>query len=120
MKYLFLLYGAEQAAPEDFDDAALMQPWFEYTAGLQQRGAMLGGEALEPTATATTLRMAGEQLTTTDGPFAETKEVLGGFYMVEAANLDEAIELARGVPSLRDGGAVEVRPVAEIPDMLPA
>jgi hypothetical protein len=117
MKYMFLIYGPEMTEAPEPGGPDTMQPWFEYTAGLQQRGAMLAGEALEPTATATTLRMSGDQLTTTDGPFAETKEVLGGYYLVEAANLDEAIEMASGIPSLRFGGSVEVRPVAAIPDM---
>ena len=85
-----------------------------YTQTLIQRGAMKGGEALEPTSTATTVRLKGGQRLVTDGPFAETKEALGGFYMIQAADLDEALELASGCPAATYG-SVEVRPIWEYP-----
>lgn len=112
MKYALLIYGAESTEPPPADQ---MQKWGAYTAGLVARSAMLGGEALLPTATATTLRLQNGNLVTTDGPFAETKEALGGFYLLEAKDLDEAIDLARGIPALPMGGSIELRPVMELP-----
>jgi hypothetical protein len=75
---------------------------------------ILGGEQLAPVDTATTVRVQNGSTLTTDGPFAETKEVLGGFYLFEADDLDTAIELASRVPAARRGGAVEVRPLVEM------
>ena len=74
---------------------------------------MLGGEALQPTATATTVRAEAGQSLIVDGPFAETKEQFGGFFLIEAADLDEAIAWAAKMPNLDAGGSVEVRPVME-------
>ena len=74
---------------------------------------MRSGEALQPTATATTVRVRDGETLTTDGPFAETKEQLGGFYVVEAKDLDEAIEIATRIPDVR-GGSIEVRPIMEM------
>ena len=74
---------------------------------------MLGGEALMPTATATTVRGKGGRTLISDGPFAETKEQLGGYYLIEAADLDEAIAWATKMPHMPDGGTVEVRPIME-------
>lgn len=112
MRYALLIYGAEtnEAPPPDE-----MQKWGAYTAGLAAKNAMLGGEALLPTATATTLRLQNGNIVTTDGPFAETKEALGGFYLLEAKDLDEAIALAKDIPSLPNGGSIELRPVMELP-----
>jgi hypothetical protein len=73
----------------------------------------VGGAQLQPAETATSVRVVGGRTLMTDGPFADTKEVLGGFYLVEAANLDEAVELAARAPAARLGGAVEVRPVVQ-------
>ena len=112
MRYAILIYGTESADPPPESD---MPKWGAYTADLVSKNAMLGGEALQPSMTATTLRLNGEKLVTTDGPFAETKETLGGFYLVEAKDLDEAIDLARGIPSLARGGSVELRPIMELP-----
>ena len=112
MRYAILIYGTESAEPPPDGE---MQKWGAYTAGLAAKGAMLGGEALQPSMTATTLRFNGEKLVTTDGPFAETKETLGGFYLVEAKDVDEAIDLARGIPSLPRGGSIELRPIMELP-----
>ena len=83
-----------------------------YTAMLRDRGAYMGGEELQPTSTATTVRVRDGRALTTDGPFAETKEALGGFYMIEAADLDEAIELAGACPGA-NWGSIEVRPINE-------
>ncbi|MFL5677960.1 MAG: YciI family protein, partial [Chloroflexota bacterium] len=82
----------------------------EFTEHIRSRGAMKGGEALDSVATATTVRVVDGRTITTDGPFAETKETLGGFYLVEAADLDEAIAYAAMIPGARNG-CIEVRPV---------
>ena len=116
MKYALLLYDAEDSGPEfgtpEMD--AEMQQWFDYTEALESAGKHLGGEALNPTATATTVQVRDGKTITSDGPFAETKETLGGFYLIEAANLDEAIEWAAKIPSA-PRGSVEIRPIMEIP-----
>lgn len=83
-----------------------------FAQGAASRGKLLGGDQLDAVSTATTLRRRGEETMITDGPHAETKEFLGGYYIIEAVDLDEAIEIARGVP-LNDGGTVEIRPVVE-------
>ena len=118
MRYLLLLYSAEDAGPQpdspDFGEE--MGKWFAYTAELEAAGAMLGGEALEPKATATCVQVRDGQALTTDGPFAETKEVLGGYYLIEAADLDAARAWAAKVPSAHYG-TVEIRPIMELPDM---
>jgi hypothetical protein len=77
-----------------------------------RRGALLGGEALQPTSTATTIRVRDGQTMTTDGPFAETKEALGGYYLLQCKDLDEAIELAAMIPGASTG-SVEIRPIQE-------
>ena len=74
---------------------------------------VIGGERLQPADTATTVRAGDDELLLTDGPFADTKEIFGGFYLVEAADLDGALELAARIPAIRLGGSVEVRPLAE-------
>jgi hypothetical protein len=116
MKYALLLYDTEGDSAEfgtpEMD--AEMQQWFEFTAELQSAGKHLGGEALNPTDAATTVRVRDGKTITADGPFAETKETLGGFYLIEAANLDEAIEWAAKIPSA-PRGSVEIRPIMEIP-----
>jgi hypothetical protein len=109
MRYLILIYENEQTTPQDEAEFAR---WMEYTERLKASGAYLGGEALQPTATATTVRKDGGRVLTTDGPFAETKEQLGGFYMVECNDLDEALKWAADIPSV-DRGPVEVRPIMD-------
>ncbi|GAA5070558.1 hypothetical protein HNP84_001620 [Thermocatellispora tengchongensis] len=84
----------------------------EYIA-LRADERVIGGEQLQPAETATTVRSAGGELLVTDGPFADTKEVFGGFFIVEAADLDAALEVAARVPAVRMGGSVEVRPLVE-------
>ena len=88
----------------------MMGEYFAFTNQIRESGHYVAGEALQPVATATTVRVRNGQLQTTDGPFAETREQLGGFYLVDAANLDEAIALAARIPSSRIG-SIEVRPV---------
>jgi len=108
-EYLILIYGDEKAI-----DAAGQPLWDELMQGhgafAEKHGASLrGGNALQPTATATSLRFQGDRATSTDGPFAETKEALGGYYLVEAKDLDEAISIAKDVPAPH--GGLEVRPI---------
>lgn len=111
MRYLILIYDNEATAPQD---EAELGKWFDYTNRLRESGCYLGGEALQPTSTATTVRKQGDKVLTTDGPFAETKEQLGGFYMVECKDLDEALKWAAEIPSVHRG-SVEVRPIMEFP-----
>jgi len=115
MQYALLIYGHEpsEAAPEDLM-AAEFREYGAFTAFLRARGAMLAGEALEPTSTATTVRVVDGKTLTTDGPFAETKEALGGFYLVEATDLDEAIRFAAMIPGARRG-SIEIRPIFNVP-----
>ena len=113
MKYMLLIYSTE--AREEFDALAEEEQnaiFAEYMA-IQDEPDVLGGDQLQPTDSATTVRVANGETLTTDGPFSETKEVLGGYFVYEADDLDAAIELASRVPAARMGGAVEVRPVAE-------
>ena len=115
MRYVMLIYGDETAGQEmsEAEQEANLAAWFAYTEDLRGAGKLLAGEAVMPTATATTVRGQGGQTLTVDGPFAETKEQLGGFYLIEAADLDEAIAWAAKMPNLDAGGSVEVRPVME-------
>jgi hypothetical protein len=111
MRYLLLIYGPEP--PDDTPPevvATVMGDYNAYTREVRDRGAFIAAEALQPVATATTVRVRDGQTLTTDGPFAETKEALGGFYLIEARDLDEAIELAAKIPGARDG-SIEVRPI---------
>ena len=110
MRYLILIYENEAKATQPSE--AELQRWFDYTDRLKASGSHLGGEALQPTSTATTVRVRDGKLLTTDGPFAETKEQLGGFYMVDCENLDEALKWASKIPCV-DTGSVEVRPIME-------
>jgi hypothetical protein len=114
MKYLCLIYDDEkklEAMPKDESDA-FMSAYFAFTDDIAKSGHMVHGEALQPVQTATTVRLRNGKLSTTDGPFAETKEQLGGFYLINAKDLNEAIQIAGRIPSARTG-SVEVRPIME-------
>jgi hypothetical protein len=111
MKYAMLIHekpGYVQALAEDEQKAVFA----EYMA-LAEDPRARGGAQLQPIETATTVRVQDDQTLTTDGPYVETKEVFGGYYVFEADNLDEAIELAARIPAARLGGAIEVRPLVE-------
>jgi hypothetical protein len=108
MKYLCLVYYNETHQVE-LDDAHCMH----YAGGLVERGLMLAGNALQPVATATTVRLRDGQVQVTDGPFAETREQLAGFYLIDAQHLDQAIEIAAGIPPARVG-SIEIRPIREL------
>ncbi len=113
MKYALLIYskpGAHESLPED----ELYAVRDEYFALRKEDGFIDGGQ-LQPIHTATTLRMDDGDVLTTDGPFAETREVFGGYYIFEADSLDRALELGARIPTLRLGGSVEVRPLVELP-----
>jgi hypothetical protein len=114
MKYLCLIYDEEKKfetmAKADFD--TLMGEYFAFTKDIRQSGHYLGGNDLEPVKSATTVRVRNGRMSTTDGPFAETKEQLGGYYLVEAKDLNEAIQIASRIPSAKLG-CIEVRPVRE-------
>jgi hypothetical protein len=115
MRYLALIYGNENADPvpgtSDFD--TVMKEYMAFGEEAGAAGVIAGGgEALQPTATATTVRVENGQTLTTDGPFAETKEQLGGFYLLDVADLDEAIAWAAKIPGAWHG-RIEVRPVVD-------
>lgn len=111
MQYLVLIYSEEPAsAPPAEAIAHVGAEYGKYTAMLRERGAFVGGEELQPTSTATTVRVREGRTLITDGPFAETKEALGGFYLIEARDLDDAISLAGQCPG-EQWGSIEVRPV---------
>ena len=114
MKYLCLIYDEEkklQSMTKSEMDG-LMQEYFEFTKAIEKSGNMLGGNDLQPVHNATTVRVRHGRVSTTDGPFAETKEQLGGYYLIEAADLNEAIQIAARIPSAKIG-SIEVRPVQE-------
>ena len=115
MKYALLIYASEQdwAGQTEEESQAVNQEYMAFTKDIIDRGLMKGGEDLQGMATATTVRVRDGETLTTDGPFAETKEQLGGFYLVDCKDLDEAIEIAARIPDVR-GGSIEVRPVMEI------
>jgi hypothetical protein len=117
MRYMLLIYGDEQAQAgmSEADAAAQYQAYNAFSQDIVDRGLMQGGEAFQPTSTATTVRVRNDETLTTDGPFAETKEQLGGFYLVDCKDLDEAIATAAKIPGARDG-SIEVRPVMEFPE----
>jgi hypothetical protein len=114
MKYLCLIYDEEKnsATSSKGEADAMMGEYFAFTDGIRKSGHYLGGEALQPVQTATTVRVRNGKLSTTDGPFAETREQLGGFYLINARDLNDAIQVASKIPSARLG-SVEVRPIME-------
>jgi hypothetical protein len=114
MRYLCLIYDDEKkvASMPENESNAFMGEYFAYTDGIKASGHYLAGEALQPVETATTVRVRNGKVGTTDGPFAETKEQLGGFYMIEARDLNDAIKVAAKIPSAKIG-SVEVRPIVE-------
>jgi hypothetical protein len=106
-----------QAMPSK-DADAMMAEYMAFTASIQQSGQYLGGNRLQPTNAATSVRIRNGSLTATDGPFAETKEQLGGYYLIEARDLNEAIQVASRIPGARVG-TIEVRPIAPLPAPVP-
>ena len=115
MLYMLLIHGAEEAYADKTEEemGALVAEYERVAADLEEAGAMVSSHRLRPVETATTLRERDGELLVTDGPFAETKEQLGGYYLIDVADLDAAIAWARRLPSVRTG-CVEVRPVWEM------
>src|SRR5580692_4216267 len=112
MQYLLLIYDSEKewAKMSQAEQGKMYGEYMEFTADIKAKGNHLGGNQLQPIATATTVRVRDGKRLTTDGPFAETKEQLSGFYLVEAADLDAAIGIAGRIPAARFG-SIEVRPI---------
>ncbi len=116
MQYLLLIYDPEttwQTMPEA-ERNALFGQYMQFTKDIKASGHLLGGNALQPTHTATTVRVREGKTATTDGPFAETREQLGGYYLIEAKDLDEATKIAARIPSSKFG-SIEVRPIMAMP-----
>ncbi|MBT8411855.1 MAG: YciI family protein [Octadecabacter sp.] len=115
MRYMALIYSADGTSPEygSPEWAAFMEAYAAAGKTFNERGAFLAGEALQHTSTATSVRVRGGKCETMDGPFAETKERLGGFYLLDCKDLDEAIEMAALIPTAKIG-TIEVRPVLEL------
>lgn len=115
MRYALLICtdetAMEAASPEE--SQASMAGYFAWQEEMGKRGVLQGGERLRPTSDATTVQLRDGEVLTTDGPFAETKEQMGGFYLVDAKDLDEAIEIASKIPGARVG-SIEVRPIWEM------
>jgi hypothetical protein len=111
MKYLLLIYGPQ--TPDAAPDEAVHREYAQFTQEILESGEMLAGDALQAVDTATSVRVRDGKRSTTDGPFAETKEVLGGYYYVDVKDLDRAIELAGKIPGARHG-TIEVRPILEL------
>lgn len=114
MQYLLLIYGVESPPSAEGDAMGDMTPWFDYTNWLVENSWMKGGDALMPTSQATSIRVQDGVRVVTDGPFAETKEVLGGYYLIDVDNLDDAIEAAARCPGAAYG-TIEVRPIFPLP-----
>ena len=114
MRYMLLIYGDEsgRGAASEADQQAEMAKWFSYTEEMRNAGVSSAGDALQPTATATTVRDKDGEPLVTDGPFAETKEQLGGYYLLDVADLDEAIKWANKCPAAPTG-TIELRPIQE-------
>jgi hypothetical protein len=112
MQYLMLIYGEESnwGKMTEAEQAAMYQEYGQFMQEFSQAGKLIGGHQLKPIATATTVRVRNGKRAVTDGPYAETKEQLGGYFLIEAKDLDEAIAIAARIPSARDG-SIEVRPV---------
>jgi hypothetical protein len=117
MKYMLILVSEpnSEPAPDSSEFGPYMQEWFEYSTALNEIGAMVSGEALQGPETATTVAVRGGERIVTDGPFIESKEAIGGYYVIDVANLDEALDWAAKIPNVTFG-RVEVRPVMQFDD----
>jgi hypothetical protein len=114
MRYLCLIYENEKnwaTMPKGQSDS-VMAEYGAFTQGIKESGHYIGGNALQPTPSATTLRVRNGKVSATDGPFAETKEQLGGYYLIDAKDLNDAIQVASRIPSAKFG-SIEVRPIME-------
>jgi hypothetical protein len=118
VKYMLLIYSDRKGGPREGtpEAEARMQEWFAYDKSLRDDGSYVAGDALQGVDQATTVRVRDGKELVTDGPFAETKELLGGYYIVDVPDLDAALERAKRTPNIKEG-SVEVRPVWEIPGL---
>ncbi len=116
MRYMLLIYDRESdwAAMSEAESGKMFQEYMTFTEGIRKSGHMVAGDALQPVSTATTVRVRSGKTVSTDGPFAETREQLGGFYIVEAKDLDEATAIAAKIPGSRTG-SIEIRPIMDVP-----
>ncbi len=112
MKYLCMIYDEEKklAAMSKAESDTFMGEYRAFSQSIRESGQFVAGEPLKPVSTATTVRVRNGKVSTTDGPFAETREQLGGFYLIDARDLNEAIQVASRIPSARIG-SIEVRPI---------
>jgi hypothetical protein len=115
-QYMLLIYSPAEGGPSPDERAAEMPRWYEYTQGLQDAGVMVAGDALHGTDAATTVRVRSGDTQITDGPFAETKEILGGYYIIDVPDLDTALDHASRVPNV-GYGSIEVRPVMDMSEL---
>jgi len=120
MRYMCLIYADESRAPKEGTQELekIMGEYYAYGDEVTKAGAFKAGDALLPTGTATTVRVRDGKTLTTDGPFAETKEQLGGYYILDCKDLDEALAWAAKIPDARNG-SIEIRPVWEFPEQAP-
>ena len=118
MKYLCLIYEDESiwTTMSKEETGRMMGGYGKFTKDISESGHMIGGEALQPTQSASTVRVRNGKVSTTDGPFAETKEQLGGYYLIEAKDLNDAIQVAARIPSAANG-SIEVRPIMDTTGM---
>ncbi|MGB5706229.1 MAG: YciI family protein [Arenicellales bacterium] len=116
MQYLLLIYSAEDAGPQpgEAEYGEFMNDYYAFTKEVRERGIFEGGQPLDRISTATTVSVRDGETQVSDGPFAETKEVLGGYYLLDCKNLDEALECAAKIPTAKYG-SIEVRPIMQIP-----
>jgi hypothetical protein len=116
MQYLCLIYSDESMWPKmaKADADTMMSEYMAFTSRIKESGHYIGGNRLQPTHTSTSVRIRSGKLSATDGPFAETKEQLGGYYLIEAKDLNDAIQVASWIPGARVG-TIEVRPIAPVP-----
>jgi hypothetical protein len=115
MRYLLLIYDKESdwGSMSEAERGKMFAEYMTFTEDIKKSGHYVGGDPLQPTASATTVRVRDGKTTTTDGPFAETREQLGGYYKIEAKDLDEAAKIAARIPGARMG-SIEVRPIVEM------
>lgn len=113
MRYVLLIYGEEQTAPPSQEEIdASMKEWWEFDGAIKASGVNVASDALQNSQTATTVRVKNGERVVTDGPFAETREVLGGFYLIDVPDLDTALDWAARCPGAKYG-SMEVRPIQE-------
>jgi hypothetical protein len=121
VEYMLLINAeGEPGSGTEEEQQAMQAAFAKYSEDIGASGVLVGGDRLQPPAAATTVRVKGGEAVTTDGPFAETKEWLAGYYKIEVDTLDDAIEWASRIPSLQGGGSVEVRPVFPVPAESPS